>query len=265
VTNALFVPPDRLLSDNGRVALWRRPAGGDRLAQLIIAAAVPSDSEIRRLLLEEYQQRDALDPAWACQPLGINLAAEPATLTLRDPGGELLQQSLGRRWGIEDFLRAAIGITAALRGLHAIGMIHRALRPERMLVDTSSGQAWLVGCGLESPMQIASRGNLSAAAHTMWSYLSPEQFRGSEQIDARSDLYSLGVIFYQLLTGTPPFSVDSLSQLLHAQVARLPLAPADIVPHMPIVLSRLVMRLLAKAPNDRYQSAIAVESDLRRC
>ncbi len=265
MANDLFAPPDRPLSDDGRLAVWRRPAGEGQVAQLIVIATVPSDAESRRLLLAEYQQRDRLDPAWACQALEIDLSAERAALTLRDPGGELLRQLLGRRRDIDEFLRLAIGLAAALRGLHAIGTIHKALRPDGMLVDPSSGQAWFVGCGLEPSLQAASRASSPNAAHAMWSYLAPEQCRGAATVDARTDLYSLGVLFYQLLTGTLPFAVDTLPQLLHAQLARLPQAPAETLPQLPQVASRLVMSLLAKAPGDRYQSAAAVESDLRRC
>ncbi|WP_431312812.1 serine/threonine protein kinase [Roseateles agri] len=245
------------------------PSGANRLAGIGRPTCSSSPplrraAEIRRLLLAEYQQRERIDPAWGCQALAIDLGADRATLTLQDPGGDLLKQALSKRLGIEEGLRLAIGLAVALRGLHSKGLIHQWLRPDRILIDSLSGQAWFITCALVAPSS-ESTCDLPGAAHTTWSYLAPEQCGGAGTVDGRSDLYGLGVILYRLLTGKLPFPADSLQQPLHAQWARLPPAPADMRPQLPRVLSRLVMTMLAKAPGDRYQSAAAVEGDLRRC
>ncbi len=84
-------------------------------------------------------------------------------------------------------------------------------------------------------------------------------------MDARSDLYSLGVCFYEWLTGRPPFITEDPLELIHSHIARPPQPPAEARPELPEVVSRIVLKLLAKRPEDRYQTALGVQRDLERC
>src|SRR5439155_11914000 len=97
-------------------------------------------------------------------------------------------------------------------------------------------------------------------------YLSPEQpGRMNGAVDYRTDLYSLGILFYELLTGHPPFRSDDALELMHWHMAKTPPAPADLVPEIPAALSRMVLKLLAKTAEERYQSATGLKKDLEQC
>jgi predicted ATPase/signal transduction histidine kinase len=165
------------------------------------------------------------------------------------------------------FLELAIGAAAALGEAHAAGLIHRDVKPHAFLVDDATGRVHLGALGRATRVprreQAAARPELIEGT---LAYMSPEQTgRMNRAVDQRSDLYSLGVTFYQLLTGTLPFAPADPLEWLHCHLARTPAAPADVDPAVPEALSRLVMKLLAKDPEDRYQSAAGVLADLARC
>ncbi|MDB5827570.1 MAG: histidine kinase [Variovorax sp.] len=158
-------------------------------------------------------------------------------------------------------------MTSALRAFHGGGLIHKALRPESFPVDVPAGRAWLVGFGFASAMpreqSAPDTGDLSIGALR---YMAPEQTgRTNRSVDSRSDLYALGATLYQMLVGVAPFSTLDPAELMHCHLAQLPIAPARRLPAVPAALSALVMKLLAKPPEDRYQTAAGVHSDLQRC
>ncbi|MFY0536433.1 serine/threonine protein kinase [Nannocystis pusilla] len=164
------------------------------------------------------------------------------------------------------FLRVAIGLGIALDRVHERGITHKDLRPANILVDARAGAVWLTGFGVASRSlreQQSAGGPRPASA---LAYVAPEQTgRMNRSIDARSDLYSFGVTLYQLLTGALPFSATDPAELLHGHLAREPRPPHELLPDIPRPVSALVTKLLAKAPEDRYQSARGVLTDLRRC
>lgn len=188
------------------------------------------------------------------------------TIVYEDPGGCILVELVGRPMDLGMFHRIAPRLATSLGRFHASGLIHRDLKPQYVAVDPERDGAWIGGLGLAvraarrrpAPIALASvTGSLA--------YMAPEQTgRMNRSIDARSDLYALGVIFYELLTGRRPFTESDPMDLIHGHIARRPPAPRDLVPGLPRALSDIVMKLLAKAPEERYQSADGVAADLRR-
>src|SRR6266853_880057 len=189
------------------------------------------------------------------------------SLVLEDPGGEPLDRLLGRPLDVTGFLRIAIPLAVALRRMHARGLIHKDVKPANVLVDRESRHAWLTGFGIASRLPREHRGPEppEVIAGTL-AYMAPEQTgRMNRSVDSRSDLYALGVSFYEMLTGTLPFTAADPMEWVHCHIARQPVPPDERVAGIPGPLSAIAMKLLAKTAEDRYQTAAGVEADLRRC
>ena len=162
-------------------------------------------------------------------------------------------------------LRLAINLATALGHAHQRGLIHKDVKPENVLVD-DAGHVWLTGFGIASrlPRERQAPAPPEIIAGTL-AYMSPEQTgRMNRSMDTRSDLYSLGVTLYQMLTGVLPFAAADPLEWVHCHIARQPVAPADRRA-VPEPLSAIIMRLLAKNAEERYQTAAGLEADLRRC
>ena len=158
-------------------------------------------------------------------------------------------------------------MAAALGKLHQRGLIHKDIKPANILVDSASGAVWLTGFGIASrlPRERQSPEPPEVIAGTL-AYMAPEQTgRMNRSIDSRSDLYSLGVTFYEMLTGALPFTAADPMEWVHCHIARQPVPPDERAAGIPGPLSAIVMKLLAKTAEERYQTAAGVEADLRRC
>src|SRR6266542_4074830 len=165
------------------------------------------------------------------------------------------------------FLRLAIGLAAALRELHARGIMHKDLKPSKVLVDAAKGQVWLMGFGIASHLRRERQAPEppEVIAGTL-AYMAPEQTgRMNRSIDSRSDLYALGVTLYEMLTGSHPFTATDPMEWVHCHIARLPVPPGERLKGIPGPVSAIVMKLLAKTAEERYQTAAGLERDLRRC
>jgi PAS domain S-box-containing protein len=188
-------------------------------------------------------------------------------LVLEDSGGEPLERLVGAPLEVGRFLRLAIAIAASLSQMHRRGLVHKDIKPANILVGPTSEDIKLTGFGIASRL---SRERQSPAppetiAGTL-AYMAPEQTgRMNRSIDSRSDLYALGVTFYQMLTGTLPFTASDPMEWVHCHVARRPVPPASRLKEVPGAVSAIIMKLLAKTVEERYQTAAGVECDLRRC
>jgi PAS domain S-box-containing protein len=244
----------------------RHASSGDRKSVLAVLSAEghASPSSLMRLT-HEYGLRDYLDSAWAVRPLELVRENGRTILVLEDPGGAPLESLLGRPMGLAKFLRVALATAAALAQAHERGLVHKDVKPANVLVN-SSGEVRLTGFGIASriPRERQAPEPPEIIAGTL-AYMAPEQTgRMNRSIDSRSDLYALGVIFYQILTGALPFTAPDPMGWVHCHIARRPMPPAERA-QMPATVSAIILKLLAKTAEDRYQTAAGVESDLRRC
>jgi predicted ATPase/PAS domain-containing protein len=233
-----------------------------------LAAERPSPQGLKRLE-HEYSLAVELDPAWAAKPLALTHHEGRTILVLQDPGGEpldlLLERNQGQPHDLTRVLRIAIGLAKALGQVHRHGLIHKDIKPANVLVD-DAGNVWLLGFGIASqlPHERQSPIPLEIIAGTL-AYMAPEQTgRMNRSIDTRSDLYSLGVTLYQMLTGHLPFDAADPLEWVHCHIARQP-APLSDHAAVPEPLSAIIMKLLAKNAEERYQTASGLEADLRRC
>jgi predicted ATPase/signal transduction histidine kinase len=258
------------LREGADFTLYRGRERGSQMPilALTVAAEHPSPQSLRRLK-HEYSLATELDAAWAVRPLALTRHQGRAVLILEDPGGEpldrIIEQHKGQPIDLTRFLRIAVDLAAALSQAHRQGLIHKDLKPANALVD-DSGHVWLTGFGVASKRRHERQVPVppEIIAGTL-AYMAPEQTgRMNRSIDSRSDLYSLGVTLYQMLTGTLPFAAADPLEWVHCHIARQPAAPIDRR-GVPELLSALIMRLLAKNAEERYQTAAGVEADLRRC
>ncbi len=167
----------------------------------------------------------------------------------------------------EGFCEFAPAIAHVIRRLHERGLVHKDIKPANILLDPVTEQVWLTGFGIASrlPRERQAPAPPEFIAGTL-AYMAPEQTgRINRSVDLRSDLYALGVTFYQMLTGALPFAATDPMEWVHCHIARKPVAPDRRLDGIPVAVSDIVMKLLAKTPEQRYQTAAGVERDLRRC
>src|SRR5271167_374549 len=262
------------LREGADFTLYRGRRHGNPAPVLVVALAAdrPSPQGIKRLE-HEYSLAAELDPAWAAKPLALTRHEGRTILVLTDPGGEPLDRVLrldplgnpAQPLNLTRVLCIAIGLAKALGQVHRQGLIHKDIKPANVLVD-STGNVWLTGFGIASQLPREHQAPVppEIIAGTL-AYMAPEQTgRMNRSMDARSDLYSLGVTLYQMLVGTLPFAAADPLEWVHCHLARQPTPPGGLAA-VPEPLSAITMKLLAKNAEERYQSASGLDADLRRC
>ncbi|AJD39932.1 multi-sensor signal transduction multi-kinase nodulation NodV-like protein [Rhizobium gallicum bv. gallicum R602sp] len=246
----------------------RRGADGKWNPVLVVLPALehPTLSSLERLD-HEFGLKDELDSPWAVRPLELVREGGRTMLVLEDPGGEPLARRLGTAMETELFLRLAIGIAAALGKAHQRGLVHKDIKPANILVTGSDAEVRLTGFGIASRLSRERQAPEppEVVAGTL-AYMAPEQTgRMNRSIDSRSDLYALGVTLYEMLTGSLPFAASDPMEWVHCHIARQPMPPNERTADVSPAVSAIVMKLLAKTAEERYQTAGGVEHDLSRC
>lgn len=255
-----------LWDDGERVFSRELRSGVDGDGSVLVArpaAEQPRPGCLGRLA-HEFGLKDELEGTWSVRPLEMVREGAQMQLVLEDPGGTPLVQLLIAPMETATFLRLAISIAVVLGKLHQRGLVHKDIKPSHILVNCLDGQARLTGFGLASRLP-RERQAPETLAGTL-AYMAPEQTgRMNRSIDSRSDLYSFGVTLYQMLTGSLPFTASDPIEWVHCHIAKRTLPPCERIETIPKVLSDIVMKLLAKTAEERYQTAASVEHDLRRC
>jgi PAS domain S-box-containing protein len=260
-----------LVREGVEFTLYRGTERDSRIPILAVVAAaeLPSPQSLRRLE-QEYALASQLDAAWAVLPLALTRHQGQAALIFKDPGGEVLDWLIEQRGGqpidLTRFLRVAIGLSSALSHVHRQGLIHKDIKPANLIVD-SSDHVWLTGFGIASQLP-RERQPLAPPEFIAGSlpYMAPEQTgRMNRSIDSRSDLYSLGVTLYEFSTGALPFTASDPMEWVHCQIARQAAPPCELAPTIPAPVSAIIMKLIAKTTEERYQTAAGLERDLQRC
>src|ERR1700692_1690477 len=260
----------QVLWEDGERVFCRREshADGYRAAVLAVlpAAEHPTPATLDRLA-REYGLKDELDGAWAVRPLELVRERGRVMLVLEDTSSEPLYRLLGTPLELPSFLRLAIAVAAALTQVHRRGLVHKDIKPANILVNRTTGEVKLTGFGIASrlPRERQAVAPPESIAGTL-AYMAPEHTgRMNRSIDARSDLDALGVTLYQMLTGSLPFTAADPMEWVHCHIAKKPMPPSERLETVPAAVSALILKLLAKTAEERYQTAAGLERDLRRC
>jgi predicted ATPase/anti-anti-sigma regulatory factor/tRNA A-37 threonylcarbamoyl transferase component Bud32 len=227
----------------------------------------PSKRDVARIV-HQYELMKDLNLPGITNVYDVEKIGNSAQLILEHFDGEGLQQSsLKQRLNLREILQLGVALANALADLHSAGIIHKDIKPHNILINRANGSVKLTDFGIASKVQYDS--HLQVAHNRLegtLSYIAPEQTgRMNRAVDHRSDLYSFGVTLYQMLTNSLPFQSLEPLEVIHSHIARMPVAPIEIDPSIPSVVSDIVMKLLAKNPEDRYQSASSLKADLQLC
>jgi predicted ATPase/signal transduction histidine kinase len=218
-------------------------------------------------LRNEYELGPTLKGLAAVEPLALSSFQGLPALELEDFHGVSLAELVGEPMPIGDFLRLAAQIATAVAAIHSRGLIHKDLKPNNILFNRETGEIKIADfCIASRTAREQTSARPAPLIEGSLPYVSPEQTgRMNRAIDSRADLYGLGVTFYQLLTGGLPFEASDAIGWVHCHVARKPIPPDARRPSLPRPIADIVLKLLAKMPDERYQSAAGLAHDLERC
>ncbi|XXY52046.1 AAA family ATPase [Sorangium sp. So ce269] len=218
-------------------------------------------------LHHEHEIARALDTPAVVKPCAIEALGDQVALVLEDFGGRSLDQLLDGPTPLDRFFPIALRLAGALAELHRHHVIHKDIKPQNLLCNPETGEVKITDLGIAclAPRESQELVHDGLIEGTL-AYMAPEQTgRMNRRIDERTDLYSLGVTFYEMLTGTLPFHASDPVAWVYCHIAQKPPPPHAIVPSIPPALSALVLKLLAKAAEERYQSALGLRHDLDAC
>ncbi|NEP26169.1 MAG: AAA family ATPase [Moorea sp. SIO3I6] len=233
----------------------------------VIKSDYPSLEEISSLR-QEYTISQAIDCEGIVKCYGLENYNNGLALILEDFGGQSLKQFINSHSiNLKEFLRIAISLVESLDELHKVPIIHKDINPSNIIINPETGQVKITDLGIASRLSLE---NPTTKNHN-WlqgtlAYISPEQTgRMNRSIDYRSDFYSLGATFYEMLTDRVPFITTDPMELIHHHLAQYPVPPDQLNPEISEVVSLIVMKLLRKNAEDRYQSATGLKVDLESC
>ncbi len=254
-------------SANSEVYRGIREADSQLVILKLLTEDYPTPAELTRYK-QEYKITRSLNLEGVIKAYGLEHYQNTLVIILEDFGGESLKLLMNdRRFTLEEFLNIAIKITESLGNIHAANIIHKDINPSNIAFNPTTGQLKLIDFGIST---ILARENPKIKNPNILegtlAYISPEQTgRMNRLLDYRTDFYSLGATFYELLTHQVPFDTTDAMELVHCHIAKQPVPPHELNPEIPKAVSNLVMKLLAKTAEERYQSAWGIQSDLVIC
>ncbi len=216
----------------------------------------------------EYLLLQSLDIVGIAKPTALINEHGCLAMVLDNFAGESLESVLDRglRMDLSTCLNIASRLAHVLADMHATQVIHQDIRPANLLVELESHQVFLADFSIATLQDQTFSSNGLTARSCDLAYISPEQTgRMNRVVDYRTDFYSFGITLYRMLTGQLPFSADDPLEWTHCHIARIPRPPREVAPEVPQSVSDIAMKLLAKLPEDRYQSMRGVQLDLDRC
>ena len=245
----------RRIRRNGRgpVLLWDVP--------------VPRPARTASRVRHELALVSTIEDAGLVRPIEVTTTDDTLQLVMENADGEPLKAHLRRAApSVARVLEIFVQIAATLDAIHQLGLMHGSFNAGSAWLEVS-GKVKLVDVGLgtalvDAPLDVTD----PRVVRDCLSYLPPEQTgRTGRRVDHRTDLYALGVVFFEALTGVTPFTDEDPLAMVHAHLARPPPSPVALLPDLPRPIADIVLKLLSKAPQDRYHSAAGLRFDIMRC
>ncbi|MEG3930008.1 AAA family ATPase [Microcoleus sp. T3_B1] len=290
--NLLTIPGYRIIEQiyNGsRTQVYRGVSESNQKVIIkLLLSEYPTVGELVHLR-NQYTITKNLDLPGIVKPIALLNYRHAFALVMEDVGGVSLAEytanaeakNLGDRLSsnsevssphnsplpLDEFMPIAIQIVQTLEGLYHNRIIHKDIKPQNIIINPKTKEVKLIDFSISSllPRENQQIQNPNVLEGTL-AYMSPEQTgRMNRGIDYRTDFYSLGVTFYELLTGQLPFNSTDPMELVHCHIAKIPTPPINRVPSMGVMVNNIIMKLMEKTPELRYQSAVGLRYDLENC
>ncbi|MEG3875600.1 protein kinase domain-containing protein, partial [Microcoleus sp. Z1_B5] len=258
-----------LLYESANSLVYRaiREADKEPIILKLLKESYPTPQELVRYRTE-YRITQELKEAGVVRVYDLQKYQNSLVMFVEDFGGESLTIWMQQRsFTLEEFLQIAIATTEILGQIHSANIIHKDINPSNIVYNPETEQLKIIDFGISTQLtrETPTLKNPNILEGTL-AYISPEQTgRMNRTLDYRTDFYSLGVTFYELLTGKLPFETEDTLELVHCHIARQPVPPHEIEPKIPLIVSQLVSKLMAKNAENRYQTAGGLKHDLEMC
>ena len=252
-----------------RTLVYRAIKNSDNLPVVlkILHKNFPSAEELARFK-QEYELLQDFSSSRIIGAYGREIYGNSFCMVIEDFGGESLARHMRKgKLSMADFLDIALQLAEAVAEIHNHGMIHKDINPANTIWNPQTGQVKVIDFGIATRLttENSTLQSVNTLAGTLF-YIAPEQTgRMNRSIDYRADFYALGATFYEMLTNDLPFKASDSMELVHAHIARRPIPPHEVDPRISRPISDMVMKLMGKMAEDRYQSSFALRADLERC
>ncbi len=227
----------------------------------------PTFSELLQFR-HQYTITKNLNLSGIVKPLSLEKYGNGYALIMEDIGAVSLKTYLSnKKLSLQNFLELAISIVEILEDLYHHQIIHKDIKPSNIVINPDTGDVKIIDFSISTllPRETQEIINPNVLEGTL-AYMSPEQTgRMNRGIDYRSDFYSLGITFYELLTGKLPFSSTEPIELVYEHIAKKPTPPADLSTEIPLIISNIIMKMIAKNAEERYQNILGIKYDLETC
>ena len=263
------VAAQTLLYESANSLVYRaiREADNQPIILKLLKESYPTPQELVRYRTEYHITQELKEPG-VVQVYDLQKYQNSLVMFVEDFGGESLTIWMQQRsFTLEEFLLIASATTKILGKIHSANIIHKDINPSNIVYNPQTKQLKIIDFGISTQLtrETPILKNPNVLEGTL-AYISPEQTgRMNRALDYRTDFYSLGVTFYELLTGKLPFETEDALELVHCHIARQPLSPHEIKPEIPLIISEIVSKLMAKNAENRYQTALGIKHDLEMC
>lgn len=269
---AVYIPGYEIIdtiheSDDTLVYKASSHSGSGSVIIKMLKKGEPLSEEAGRFI-REYEMVRRINLDGIVKVISLEKAGNTIAMIMEDIGGQSLDRLIPENgMKLDDFLPVATKLSEILCSLHLLEIMHKNVNPSNIILNPRTGDLRLTDFGIATSLssenpEVRSPGLIEGNI----AYASPEQTgRMNRVMDYRTDLYSLGATFHEMLTGAPPFSADDSLEMVHCHIAKQPVAVSDFKPEIPAAISEMILKLLSKRAEDRYQSASGLKADLQKC